>query len=205
MRRLLFCLLICCLPLSPSSADDTTVIAAFGDSLFAGLGVSPEDSFPYQLDTRLKMDGYNVNTMNFGYSGDTTADGVSRVDMMIRHGPDLVLVELGANDMLRGATPESVRKNLGTILSRIHDARIKMLVIGQKAPLAYGSQYSKSYDSIFCDLAKEYDAPCYPFFLKAAFNNPDLMQPDGIHPNAKGVKAILDDIYPIIAPMIKKR
>lgn len=191
-------MVLACMPLS-AGAEGVFVIAAFGDSLFAGLKLFPQDSFPDQLERRLKKDGYDVNVINFGLSGDTIAGGLSRIDRVIAQKPHLAFIELGANDIWRNVPVEEVRTNLDQILSRFHEAGIPMLVIGQREPFTK----KHDYDGIFCDLARHYDAPCYPVFLKTVHRNPEWMLEDGVHPNPQGVKVIVDDIYPMVVKRIK--
>jgi acyl-CoA thioesterase-1 len=204
MRAVLFCLLFLGGVLSQANASDTTTIAAFGDSLFAGFGLAPEDALPAQLARKLANDGYKVQMLNDGISGDTTAGGVARVDAVLAQKPAAVLVELGANDMLHGLPPGQARDHLDAILSRLHAAKIKLLVIGQRAPLSYGIPYTKAYDAMFCDLAKKYHADCYPFLFDGVYGHPELLQEDGLHPTAEGVKVIVDKIYPQVAKLLTK-
>lgn len=200
----LYCLL-CSVPLSPSHAQDTTVIAAFGDSLFAGFGISAQDAFPEQLERRLLADGYHVKVLNDGISADTTADGLARIDSVIAQKPDIVILELGANDMLRALPPKQTENNLDEILSQLQGAGVKkILVAGQKAPLSYGLAYSSAYNPLFCTLAKKYNASCYPVYLEGVYGHAEWMQTDGMHPNADGVKMILDKIYPSVKALLKK-
>jgi acyl-CoA thioesterase-1 len=203
MRRLLLCLLLS-LPLSQASAEDTTVIAAFGDSLFAGLGVAPESAFPAQLERKLKADGYYVKVINDSISGDTTEGGAARIESVLAQKPDIVIVELGSNDMLRALPPQEVGTNLDQILSRFNKAGIKIIVAGQKAPLSFGLHYAADYNPIFCDLAKKYNSACYPVILEGVYEHTELMQADGMHPNADGAKVIVDKMYPLITKLLKK-
>jgi acyl-CoA thioesterase-1 len=197
-------MLLWSLPLSQGHAQDTTVIAAFGDSLFAGLGIAPEDAFPARLEAKLNADGYHVRVINDGISGDTTAGGVARIDGVLAQKPGIVIIELGANDLLRGEPVLQVRANLEAILSRFHEAGIKMLVVGQKAPISFGLQYAAGFNPIFCELAKKYNAGCYPLYLEGVYGHQDLMQDDGIHPNAQGVKVVLDKMYPYVTRLLKQ-
>lgn len=204
MRNLLFAAVFWSLALSQAHAQDTTTIAAFGDSLFAGFGVAPQEAFPAQLEAKLNADGYHARVINDGVSGETTAGGLARADSVLAQKPSVVLVEFGANDMLRGFEPAQARGNLSTLLAKLHDAGVKILVIGQKAPSSYGKAYAKDFDSLFCDLAKKYRAECYPVYLEGVYGNTDLMQQDGIHPNAAGVRIVLGRIYPYVTRLLKK-
>ena len=189
---------------SQGSAADTTTIAAFGDSLFSGYGLQPEDAFPAQLERKLKADGYNVTVINDGISGDTTGGGVSRVDQVIAQRPDIVMLSLGGNDLLRAFPPDVTRKNLDDIMAKIKQANIRMLLIGQKAPLTLGAAYANAFNAIYLDLAKQYGAGLYPFFLEGVYGKADLMQPDGVHPTREGVAVMVNNIYPLVTPGLKK-
>jgi acyl-CoA thioesterase-1 len=203
MRRLLLCLLLCGLPLSQAVSKDISVIATFGDSLFSGFGIAAKDNLPTQLEGRLWKDGKKVRVINDGVAGDTTADGLSRLDDLLSQKPDLVIVELGGNDMLHGVPPSDTRYNLDKILLRISNANIKILVVGQLAQHSMGEAYAKDFNPLFCELAKKYAAPCYPFLLNGIYDKPELLQEDGIHPNAKGVLALLDNLYAPITDLMK--
>ena len=141
-----------------------THILAFGDSLTAGYGVAPQDAFPVRLAARLKADGYVAEVTNAGISGDTTSGGLARLDWTLTDHPDIVLLELGANDALRGIDPKLARANLDAMLARLTAAHIKVLLIGMEAPGNWGADYQKSFDAIYPDLAKKYGVPLYPFF-----------------------------------------
>ncbi len=189
---------------SPALAKDTNVIAVFGDSLAAGYGVAPENTFPAQLEKKLIADGHSVKVINDGVSGDTTAGGVARVEYVLKQKPDAVILILGGNDLLRGLPPSEVEKNLTVIVQRLHAADVKLLIAGQKAPFTLGVAYAQQYNAIFCDLAKQYDAECYPFFLATTYGHADLMQNDGIHPNTQGVATIINALYPQVLALLKK-
>ena len=180
------------------------LIAAFGDSLVAGYGVAPGDAFPARLEKAMNAQGLNVKIINDGVSGDTTAGGLARVDYVVKQKPVLVVIVLGGNDLLRGLPPEDVRRNLAAIMEHFAQAGIKMVVAGQMAPLSLGTKYANAYNAVFCDLAKQYNAGCYPFFLDGVYNHPELMQADGIHPNAQGAAFIADKIKPLVSAQLKR-
>jgi acyl-CoA thioesterase-1 len=190
--------------LSAAPALATTRILAFGDSLTAGLGVAPNQAFPVQLAARLKADGYDVTVDNGGVSGDTTADGLARLDWALGDHPDVALVELGANDMLRGLAPKQATANLDAILAKLKAAKIKVLLIGMKAASNWGADYQKSFDAIYPTLAKKYDVPLYPFFLDGVAMDPKLNQADGLHPTAAGVVVIVGRIAPAVEHLLGK-
>jgi acyl-CoA thioesterase-1 len=178
-------------------------ILALGDSLTAGLGLSEADAFPTQLEAALKAQGYDVRVLNAGVSGDTTAGGLDRLDWALADKPDLALVELGANDMLRGVDPTAVRTNLDKILARLGDAKIPTLLAGMLAAPNLGPAYGAAFDAIYPDLAKAHGVPLYPFFLDGVAAQAALNQADGMHPNAAGVKVIVDRITPAVVALIK--
>jgi len=185
-------------------AQAETRVVAFGDSLTAGFGLPKEEGFVPQLENWLQQQGAHVVVVNAGVSGDTTAGGLSRVDWVLAEGADLVILELGANDMLRGVSPDVARQNLDAILADIGGRGIKVLIAGMRAPPNYGSEYRAAFDSIYPELAEKYNAELYPFFLAGLGEASgvaelfSLMQPDGMHPNAKGVELIVADIGPVV-------
>ncbi|HVA12737.1 MAG TPA: arylesterase [Stellaceae bacterium] len=187
-----------------SPAPTATRILVFGDSLSAGFGLAPDQAFPVRLAARLKADGYDVAVDNGGVSGDTTADGRARLDWTLGDRPDIVLVELGANDMLRGLDPRQAQTNLDAILARLAAAKLKILLLGMKAASNWGADYRQAFDAIYPILAKKYDVPLYPFFLDGVALDPKLNQGDGLHPNPAGVAVIVARIAPLVERMIGK-
>ncbi len=185
-------------------AGAATRILALGDSLTAGFGLAPEDAFPAQLAARLERDGYAVAMENGGVSGDTSADGLARIDWAMGGHPDVVLLELGANDALRGIDPKLTRSNLDAILQRLKEARVKVLLIGMLAPGNWGRDYQSAFNSIYPDLAKKYGVPLYPFFLDGVALDPKLDQADMLHPNAEGVALIVARIAPAVENLLPK-
>jgi len=179
-------------------------VLAFGDSLTAGPGLAPNQSFPAQLAARLKADGYDVIVDNGGVSGDTTRDGLARFDWAMGDHPDIVLLELGANDMLRGLDPQRAEANLDAMLARLKAAKLKVLLIGMAAANNWGADYKKSFDAIYPALAKKYDVPLYPFFLEGVALDPTLNQGDGLHPNAAGVAVIVGRIAPAVERLLDR-
>jgi acyl-CoA thioesterase-1 len=173
-------------------------IMAFGDSLFAGYGVADADNIPTQLEQALKADGHDVTMINAAVSGDTTADGLARLDWSLSEKPDLILLELGANDALRALDPDMARANLDRILARLKAANIPVLICGMIAPRNLGPAYAAKFDPIFADLAAKYNAPLYPFILDGVALDPSLNQADGIHPNPQGVKIVVKRLTPYV-------
>ncbi|WP_428561959.1 MAG: arylesterase [Solidesulfovibrio sp. DCME] len=173
-------------------------LAALGDSLTAGYGLPAADAFPARLQAALAAKGHDVTIANFGVSGDTTAGGLARLGMVLAAHPDGVLVELGANDMLRGLDPEAARANLDAILARLAKAGIPIMLCGMRAARNYGADYAAAYDAIYPELAQQYDAVLYPFFLDGVTGQPGMTLPDGLHPSAAGVGEIVARILPSV-------
>ncbi|WP_052699145.1 arylesterase [Hyphomicrobium sp. 99] len=181
-----------------SAAGQTrpSTIVAFGDSLTAGYGVKTNESFPAQLQMALEARGHKVNVVNAGVSGDTTSDGLARLDWALDPKPDAVIVELGANDALRGIDPKVPRANLDKMLAALKANGIPVLLTGMKAPNNWGADYAKTFDAIYPDLAAKYEVPLYPFFLDGVALDRSFTQPDGLHPTGAGVAEIVRRILP---------
>ena len=173
-------------------------LAILGDSLAAGYGLAPAQAFPTRLQAALKDKGRNVTVINHGVSGDTTAGGVERVDWMLADKPDIVLVELGANDALRGSDPASAERNLDAIITKLKDAGVTVWLAGMLAPRNYGPEYAAQFDGLYKRLAEKHGVPLYPFFLDGVAQDPALNQADGIHPNPRGVDIMVERILPFI-------
>lgn len=173
-------------------------LAVLGDSLAAGYGVKPDQAIPARLETALKAAGRNVSVINHGVSGDTTAGGVERLDWMLADKPDIVLVELGANDALRATDPATTERNLDTILTRLKAAGVTVWLAGMLAPRNYGPEYAAQFDGLYTRLAAKHDVPLYPFFLDGVAQDPALNQADGIHPNPKGVDVVVERLLPFV-------
>jgi acyl-CoA thioesterase-1 len=179
-------------------------ILAFGDSLTAGLGLSPEQAFPARLQARLAADGIDVQVLNGGVSGDTTADGAARLDWALADHPDIVLVELGANDALRGIDPKFSYANLDKILARLKASGAQVMLLGMAAPTNWGRDYQQAFAAIYPALAAKYRVPLYPFFLDGVALDPSLNQRDGMHPNARGADIIAEKVAPYVARLLKE-
>jgi acyl-CoA thioesterase-1 len=179
-------------------------IVAFGDSLTAGYGLAANQAFPAQLQRALEAKGVAATVVNAGVSGDTTAGGLSRLDWSIPDGTDAVILELGANDALRGFDPAITRKALDTILHRFNERKIPVLLCGMLAPPNLGVEYGRAFNSIYPDLAVETGAILYPFFLTGVAADPKLNQHDGLHPTAAGVAVIVARILPQVEELIAR-
>lgn len=184
--------------INTSLANDYTILA-FGDSLTAGYGLSPEQGFTHQLQQELKRQGHNITVVNGGVSGDTTSGGLSRLEWVLASlKPDLIIVELGANDALRGISPDITRANMVKILAILEKAKLKTLVAGMVAPPNMGVEYGTEFNRIFPELALAYNDDLFPFFLEGVAGNLELNQSDAMHPNAEGVAIIVKNIIPYI-------
>lgn len=180
------------------------VILTIGDSLTFGLGVPPEKTWPTLLENKLRKDGYpDVKVVNAGSSGATTAFGLSALQFHLKRGtPDLVIYALGANDGLRGLNPDGSYKNVAAALDELKKRKIKVLVLGMKAPPNYGEKFPKDFASTFSKAAETYHVPLVPFFLEGVAGDPKLNQADGIHPNEKGYEKVLETIYPQVKVLL---
>jgi len=173
-------------------------IVVLGDSLSAGLGLSASAAFPDRLQNALKSKGILVEMINAGVSGDTASGGRDRIDWSVPEGTQAVIVELGANDALRGIDPAVTRAALSEILTRLKARQIAVLLCGMLAPPNYGSEYSARFNAIYPDLAKAFRVPLYPFFLEGVAADAKLNQADGLHPTAAGVDVIVKNILPTV-------
>lgn len=169
-----------------------------GDSLTAGYGLPQESAFPARLEVALKQQGRQVQVVNAGVSGDTSMGGLARLDWSLGDHPDLVIVELGANDALRGLSPQQTRENLDNILDRLQQKGVQALLTGMKAPRNMGVDYYTSFDRIYPELARQHKVPFYPFFLDGVVGDPELNQADGIHPTSAGIEVIVKLILPLV-------
>jgi acyl-CoA thioesterase-1 len=186
---------------APAAAKPVTIVA-LGDSLTAGLGLFPGESFPEQLQAALKAKGEDVTVTNAGVSGDTATDGLARLEWSVPADADIVIVELGANDALRGIDPALTRKALAEILQKLDARHQRVLLAGMLAPRNLSDSYGKAFDAIYPDLAKEYGVALYPFFLDGVATDPALNQGDGMHPTAAGVTKIVGLILPYVEKLV---
>jgi acyl-CoA thioesterase I len=180
------------------------IVVAFGDSLTAGLGVMPDESYPAQLQARLRADGYAYRVVNAGASGDTTAGGLRRVDWALKNKPAIVIVALGANDAMRGQDLASVRANLDGIVSRFQKAGARVLVAGMEVPPNYGERYAADFRRLYVEVARKRGVAFMPFLLDGVAGNPRLNQGDGIHPTAEGYRIVVDHLWPYLEPMLTR-
>ncbi|TIO74173.1 MAG: arylesterase [Mesorhizobium sp.] len=185
-----------------SARAGTFTIVGFGDSLTAGFGLGPGQGFTDRLQAALKAKGQDVAVANAGVSGDTTSGGLARLDWSVPDGTRLVILELGANDMLRGVSPDLAEKNLDAMLGKVRQRNIPVLLAGMRAAPNLGAEYQKAFDAIYPNLAAKYDVPLYPFFLDGVAGHPDLQLEDGLHPNPKGVDVIIERILPAVEKAI---
>jgi acyl-CoA thioesterase-1 len=179
-------------------AGSTIKLAVLGDSLAAGLGVKPEQSFPSRLEATLKAEGRNAAIINQSVSGDTTAGGLDRVDWLLGDKPDIVLVELGANDALRGTDPAVTERNLSAIIEKLKAAGVTVWLAGMMAPRNFGAEYVAAFDGLYKRLSDKYQVPLYPFILDGVAQDAALNQADGLHPNTRGAQIIADRLLPFV-------
>jgi len=184
------------------AAARTISIVDIGDSLTAGLGLPASEAFPARLEARLRQDGLAVTVVNAGVSGDTTAGGLARLDWTLADKPDIVIVALGGNDALLGIDPKTVRTNLEAMIGKIQASGAKLILLGMLAPPNWGEAYQRDFDAIYPDLARAHNVPLYPFLLEGVVMNPALNQPDGLHPNEKGVAIMVDRVAPLVAKVV---
>lgn len=189
----------------PATSSDRPKIVAFGDSLTAGFGLSEKESYPFLLQQKLNAEGYNYEVINAGVSGDTSQGGLERIDWSLEQENVRILVlELGANDLLRGLSPAKMKKNLGEIIQKAKAKKVQVLLCGMLAPPSMGAKYQQEFMSAFPDLADEYKVEFLPFVLEGIALNKKLNQSDGIHPNADGAKILAENVYKALQPMLKK-
>jgi acyl-CoA thioesterase I len=184
------------------AADRPLRIVAFGDSLTAGYGLAADEAFPVRLQRALAARGIATEIANAGVSGDTTSGGLARLDWSVPDGTDAVILELGANDALRGIDPKVTRGALDAMLRRLRERHIAVLLCGMLAPRNLGADYGAAFDAIYPDLAREYGVALYPFFLDGVATAPKLNQRDGLHPTAAGVDVIVANILPAVERLV---
>ena len=201
----LFCVLQFTVAMPIKAQADTIKILALGDSLTAGYGLGPGDGFVDVLQQHLDKRGLDVMLINAGVSGDTTKGGLARLDWALFDEPQKAIVALGGNDMLRGLSPEQSYENLQAILQTLKEKNIPVLLAGMLAPSNMGAAYQAEFDAIYPKLANEFDVIFYPFFLDGVALDPQLNQPDGLHPNKQGVSVMAAKITPYIKALIEKR
>ncbi|KRD49968.1 MULTISPECIES: arylesterase [Sinorhizobium/Ensifer group] len=184
--------------LSSAARAETISLVGFGDSLMAGYQLPPQDAFPARLEKALKEKGLDVTIANAGVSGDTSSGGLARIDWSVPDGTKGVILELGANDALRGIPPEETRKNIEAMITRLKDRGIPVLLAGMMAPPNMGADYAARFNPIFPELAEKYGLELYPFFLDGVVTEAKLKLEDGMHPNGDGVGVMVEKALPIV-------
>jgi acyl-CoA thioesterase I len=188
-------------PMAARAAAATRILV-YGDSLAAGHGLPASEAFPARLQAQLKAAGIDAAVINGGVSGDTTADGLARLGWMMQDHPAIVLLELGANDALRGIDPKLTYANLDRILAKLTASGAKVMLLGMLAPPNWGRAYQREFDAIYPRLAAKYHVPLYPFLLDGVALKPGLNQADGLHPNARGAAIIARKLAPMVERML---
>lgn len=189
----------------PAAGADPHRIVGFGDSLMAGYQLDPGQSFPEKLEIALKARGHDVVIANAGVSGDTTSGGLSRLDWSVPDDTDLVILELGANDMLRGLAPENTEKNLVAMIERLKERDIDIILAGMVAAPNLGADYGERFNGIYPRLAERYDLLLYPFFLEGVAAASSLLLEDGMHPSAAGVDRMVENFLPLIESVLGEK
>lgn len=185
-----------------AGGTDAVRIVGLGDSLMAGYQLGPHEGFNARLQQALTAAGHDVEVANAGVSGDTTSDGLARLDWSVPDGTDLVILELGANDALRGISPDITRANLDAMIARLKERGIAILLAGMLAPPNMGPDYQAAFDPIYPELAAKHAVPLYPFFLDGVAATPGLLLADGMHPNPQGVDRVVEGILPLVTETI---
>lgn len=186
----------------PQQQDNRPVVVAFGDSLTQGVS---GESYPAYLQDILDKNGYQYRVENHGVSGDTTSDGLARIENVIAQKPALVILEFGGNDGLRGIPVEETKKNLELMIEQLRAAKIPLVLAGITLPPNYGPDYVKPFTAMYPELARKYHLRFLPFLLIHVYDKPNLMQPDGIHPSEQGNKIVAEDVFDLIRPMLKQQ
>jgi acyl-CoA thioesterase-1 len=187
---------------STSPAKSLPKIVAFGDSLTAGYGLSESTSYPALLQKKLAADGFEYEVVNAGVSGDTSAGGLRRIDWALEGDVRIVILELGANDILRGLPIVEMKKNLSEIIARSKSRGARVLLAGMEAPTNSGTDYRREVHDVFADLAREREVPLIPFFLAGVAGTDSLNQEDGIHPNEQGTRIVAETVYRSLRPLL---
>ncbi|KAA6459041.1 arylesterase [Acidobacteria bacterium AB60] len=203
LRRVLVSILLLAI-VQPLFGAEQPVLVCFGDSITAGYGVQPGKAYPDALQHKLEAAGYNYRVVNQGTSGATSKDAVASVGSVLRLHPQVVIVEFGGNDGLRGLPPDQTRRNLDTVLTRLGEAHIKVLLAGITLPPNYGPDYIQAFETNFRDLAEKHHTAFVPMIYKDLVHVPGTIQPDGIHPTAKGAEIIAGTLLPVLKPLLRK-
>lgn len=204
LARLLVLLALLAASWAAPLAGQERVIVAFGDSLTAGLGVPADQTYPARLGEKLRAEGYAYRVINAGVSGDTTAGGLRRVQWALRLGPEIVILELGVNDALRGQDLGGVRANLDDLVARFQAAGARVLIAGMRLPPNYGNRYAQDFHRLYAEVARTRRAALMPFFLDGVGGDPRFNQFDGIHPTAEGYRIVVDRLWPYLRPLLRQ-
>ncbi len=180
------------------------MIACFGDSLTAGLGIESTASYPADLQRLLDTAGYHYRVVNEGVSGDTTKDGLERIGRVLAHKPQIVVLEFGGNDGLRGLPVSVAQQNMASMIQRLQHSGAKVALAGISLPPQYGNDYIARFDSMYPALAKQFHVPLLPFILQDVYGVEGDIQSDGVHPTAQGAKQVAENVEKLIQPMLKK-
>jgi acyl-CoA thioesterase-1 len=186
----------------PHTHDNRPILVAFGNSLTEGSGVNPAQNYPAKLQARLDAAGYSYRVVNAGEAGETSAQGLNRIDSILALQPAIVIVEFGANDGLRGIPAETTRRNLEEIIVRLQSAGAAVVLAGMEMPPNYGPQYTSAFRNIFRSVSEEQGVTLIPFFLEGVGGHPELNQADGIHPTAEGYDIVVDNVWKILKPLL---
>lgn len=200
-RAFIATLLVLLVTIAAAPAEPFRIVG-FGDSLMAGFGLGPGEAFPEKLEAALRKKGHDVVIANAGVSGDTTSGGLSRLDWSVPDGTQLVILELGANDMLRGVTPEITEKNLDAMITRLKDRGISVLLAGMMAAPNLGSDFAGEFNAVYPRLAQKHGIALYPFFLDGVAADRSLLLEDGMHPNAAGIDRMVEKMLPAVEEAI---
>jgi acyl-CoA thioesterase-1 len=187
-----------------ASSDGRPAIVCFGDSLTAGFGLDPGRSYPDLLQHELDREGYRYRVVNQGVSGDTTQDGLERLPMVLAEHPQIVVLEFGANDGLRGQPVSLAEKNQAQIIEALQKAGARVVLAGMTLPPNYGPEYLTRFNGMYPELAKRYRLPLIPFLLADVAAKPNLMQRDGLHPNAEGTRLVVQNVLRVLEPLLRK-
>lgn len=187
-----------------AAAEGRPRIVLLGDSLTAGLGLDPDESYPALLQARLDREGYRYEVVNAGVSGDTSAGGLRRVDWVLDENTAVLVVALGGNDALRGLPPTQLRANLAAVIARAQRRGVAVLLAGMEAPPNLGPEYTAAFRTVYVDLAREYRVPLIPFLLEGVGGVREMNQPDGIHPNAEGARRVADTVWRALEPLLER-
>jgi acyl-CoA thioesterase-1 len=202
LRRVAFAAALACVPAATAGAAAPVRLLVLGDSLSAGYGLPHEQGFEAQLQAALKAHGYDVQIIDGAVSGDTSAGGLARLDWVLAAKPQAAIVELGANDGLRGLPPAEMRRNLSAIIDKLQAAHVKVLLTGMYAPPNLGPDYETQFHAVFDALGRRPGVLYEPFFMQGAAEHPNLIQADGLHPNASGVRIEVAGILPFVEKLL---